>query len=643
MHLHFVIDLCKPDARPVELAKPLSGQSHRQETRAIRHADEYRIAFITCVSDEKQYATCLRYIEELEVPQGYTIETIAVRGAPSMAAGYQRGMEASAARYKVYLHQDVYLVHRGMLYELLRPFHMYPRLGMVGVVGTTKLPDSGIWFVNNPFHCYGRVWEYRRPGGPASLLGPANRRRLHLMRFRGFVGDYLPAVAVDGLLVATQYDLAWQDVLGGFELYEQVHALEFIKAGLEVGIARQEAVWCLHWGPLREASREQLKQRSERLAQRAELFRQHYREFIGVPAREVLRRYRSAVLFSGDFAVGGSLQVRTGGDSQAAGTRKADLQDIDKKTTPARERLAVAIVTFNGRDVVQRALRALIPQCEQLAGVDWEVVVVDNASTDGTVEAIRSEFPQVVLIANSSNDGPARAFNLALQRIGISRHRPGHANAEQALPDYVLVMNNDVEFPDGVLARMVAYLREHREVAGVVAALTNPDGSEQFQRLSTLEIVPRRPRRPAPITFVGTTCALVRGWVLWDVGLYDERFYFFNEDLEWSLRVKRRGYRFDFLPDAKVIHYGSVGMRQNRPAIFAELFAANLWYFYKHAGPRWAAAMYGGQRLQAFWQALRQRGNPQALAQIREAVARMSYLYRRLRQGNHPPRLLVRS
>lgn len=84
--------------------------------------------------------------------------------------------------------------------------------------------SRGVWFANDPVRCCGRMWERRRRGGPAWLLAPADRHRLHLMRFRGLVGDYLTA-GVDGLLVATQYDLSCQDVLGGSGPYEQMHAL----------------------------------------------------------------------------------------------------------------------------------------------------------------------------------------------------------------------------------------------------------------------------------------------------------------------------------------------------------------------------------------------------------------------------------
>src|SRR5712691_10339397 len=197
-------------------------------------------------------------------------------------------MEVSTARYKIYVHQDVYVVHRGLLPELLNLFRTYPRLGVVGVIGTTQLPISGIWWANNALYSYGRVWVYvtlanMLPG--LSLSPAAHRRRPRFMRLRSVVGDYIPAVAVDGLFMATQYDVPWIDPVGGFMLYDQVQSLEFIKAGLEVGIARQEAIWCLHWGPLEERSREHRKPYDSELDRRAAAFRQRYPTYIGVPAR----------------------------------------------------------------------------------------------------------------------------------------------------------------------------------------------------------------------------------------------------------------------------------------------------------------------------------------------------------------------
>lgn len=572
--------------------------------------DGGRIAFITCVNDERQYDICRRYIDSLEVPKGFRAERWMVLGARSMAEGYQQAMQQSSARYKVYLHQDVYLVNPGLLGELLRLFQIYPRLGLVGVVGCTRIPLNGIWFVNNPLHIYGCLWEYRRPGGPSALLGPLNRKRMHFMRFRSFVGDYLPAVAVDGLFMATQYDVPWVNPLGGFELYDQVQSLNFLRDGLEVGIARQERAWCLHWGPLEESSPEQGRRRQERLHEKAAAFRRLYAPYLGLSAAELYRRYRTDR--------GTQLGVR-------CSTAKAGATDGTWIRDGSLTRLGVVIVTFNGRDMLLRSLQALFGELDHLDGVRSDVVVVDNASTDGTADAVLQQFPSVRILRNPVNCGPAAGFNAGLRQLD-----------EQ---DVVLVMNNDVEIARGSLVRMMGYLTTHPQLAGVVAALFNPDGTPQFQRLKTMELWPRKPKRPARVTFAGTTCALIRWNVLVDVGLYDERFYFFNEDLDWSLRAMRKGHIFHFLPEARVTHYGSVGLNQNRAAIYRELYASNLWYLYKHAGPRWMRLGYWGQHLHLAWLGWKARQHPERLVYLAEARRQLDSLYRRLKGGSAKPEL----
>jgi len=556
--------------------------------------DPHGIAIITPVNDEAQYRICLRYLNALHIPPGYAIEKFAVYGGASMAEKYQHGMEASKARYKIYLHVDAYVVHRGALFELLHLFRTYPRLGMVGVIGATRLRASVLFSVNNPFHCYGREWDYRRPGGPSSLLGRANRRRLHFTQFRSFVGDYLPAVVVDGYFMATQYDIPWIHPQFGFDLYDQVQALEFIKAGLEVGIARQQATWCIHWGPLQEPSRDQHRNRQIGLHHKAEMLRQLYSAYIGVPARRLYERHRAAR----DF----------------------------RSSEQVQERLGVIIAASNGPDVLLRTLGALVPQCEALKEVEHQVVVVDNAPISSTAEVVAREFPQVTVVASTSENEPAGGFNSGLRLLNF--------------PRYVLVMGDAVEFSNGTLARMVSHLREHPSTAGVVASLTNADGTIRFHRLSAVELVPHRPRQPRLTSFVPTTCALVRGEVFFDVGLYDERFNSHNGDLEWSLRARRKGYKFVFLPEARVIHYDGVGSLKLGPATVAERFTANLWLLYKHGGRRWATVLYGMQRLLARWLAFRWRNDGEALRQLRVGMTQVEGLYRRFRKENRRPQLL---
>ena len=99
-----------------------------------------KIAVITCVNNEEEYAQALSYIDRLHVPDGYELDVIAVREAPSMAAGYQMAMEHTDARYKIYMHQDTFIINREFLRDMLSVFRSDDRIGAIGMVGCDDVP-----------------------------------------------------------------------------------------------------------------------------------------------------------------------------------------------------------------------------------------------------------------------------------------------------------------------------------------------------------------------------------------------------------------------------------------------------------------------------------------------------------------------
>ncbi len=242
--------------------------------------------------------------------------------------------------------------------------------------------------------------------------------------------------------------------------------------------------------------------------------------------------------------------------------------------------LAVIIVTFNTRDLLLQCLRSVCDDADK-AGRSYRVIVVDNASTDGTASAVRRTFPSVHLIENPVNAGPAAAFNRGLV-----------ACAEAT---YVLLMNSDIDVRRGTLGPMLDYLDRHPDVAGVSVRLVNSDGSSQkFRTSSGIVLLPERLDRIFPITFFGTTFHLGRRAIYTSdqVGFFDENYYFFNEDLDWSIRAHRRGLVFHYLPDLPVVHYVGAGRAQNRRTIQSELYAANLYLYAKFYGRSLARVVY---------------------------------------------------
>lgn len=240
--------------------------------------------------------------------------------------------------------------------------------------------------------------------------------------------------------------------------------------------------------------------------------------------------------------------------------------------------LSVLIVTYKTKDMVLDCIRSSMESCQK-AGVRFQIIVVDNASGDGTIEAIREEFPQVKLIANADNLGPAKAYNQALRL---------------AMPDskYVMLLNSDIIVWPDTVGNMYRYLEDNPEISGVCGDLLFPDGRRQKIRTSIVSL--RKPdyTQRFPATFVGSGFNMMRVAAFEKVGLYDENYYFYNEDLDWAERAKRAGLKFMFLPEAKVYHYQGQGSRQNYHAIIKELYKSNLYYFRKFYHPIIAELAY---------------------------------------------------
>lgn len=197
-----------------------------------------KMCFITCLNDEILYDESVRYINSLHVPDDFEVEIIAIRDAKSLTEGYNRAMRMSDAKYKVYLHQDTLIINKTFINDVVSMFTKYPKLGMMGVIGAEKLPPSGTWWKANVK--YGKVFESSREG------------RLKIFENNEVSGDYQPVEAVDGLILMTQYDINWRDDLfKGWHMYDISQAMEFKKAGYEVGVPIQESCWCIHdCGPL---------------------------------------------------------------------------------------------------------------------------------------------------------------------------------------------------------------------------------------------------------------------------------------------------------------------------------------------------------------------------------------------------------
>ncbi len=192
--------------------------------------DETKIEFIMCVNNDIYADESIRYINRLEIPNGYSINITKVYDAKSMTSGYNDAMKKSDAKYKVYLHQDVFIVNKNFLYEILRCFEN-SRIGMLGIVGGENIPESIV------------PWTVERVG----KIYTSNIKTSSLCRFDKLIEDDLEVSFIDGLLMVTQYDIAWrEDIFLGWDFYDLSQCQEFIRHGYKVVVPYQEDAWVIH-------------------------------------------------------------------------------------------------------------------------------------------------------------------------------------------------------------------------------------------------------------------------------------------------------------------------------------------------------------------------------------------------------------
>lgn len=192
--------------------------------------NEKEIAFIMCVNNERQAEESVYYIENLNMPDGYQKDIIAVRGAESMTAGYNAAMLESKAKYKVYLHQDTCIINKNFIEDVLRCFKSDEQIGMLGCVGCDAVPMNGwvvaAWNVGTVFHnCIPAKMERRQNADKTPI----------------------EVEALDGLMLVTSKDIRWrEDLFDGWDFYDVSQCFEMKRAGYKVVVPYQEQPWCYH-------------------------------------------------------------------------------------------------------------------------------------------------------------------------------------------------------------------------------------------------------------------------------------------------------------------------------------------------------------------------------------------------------------
>ena len=265
--------------------------------------------------------------------------------------------------------------------------------------------------------------------------------------------------------------------------------------------------------------------------------------------------------------------------------------------------LSIVIVNWNVVGLLRRCLSSIVGELRPEPGLDlvlpgtlwsYEIWAVDNASTDGSSEMVREEFPYVHLIANSENLGFTVANNQAIVK---------------SKGKFILLLNCDTEVVDDALATMVAYMEEHSDVGVLGPQLRYPDGEIQSSRrcfptmaIAYLEstilqqwfpdnsilrryyIVDVPDDAVQEVDWVVGACLMTRREIVDQVGLLDEGFFMYSEELDWCYRIKQAGWKVVYLPAAVVLHYEGRSSAQVVPARHIYFQSSKVRFFRKHHG-----------------------------------------------------------
>jgi GT2 family glycosyltransferase len=246
--------------------------------------------------------------------------------------------------------------------------------------------------------------------------------------------------------------------------------------------------------------------------------------------------------------------------------------------------LSIIIINWNTKFLLEDCLASIF---NSNSSIDHEVIVVDNFSTDGSIEMIKSKFPSVVLIENSENLGFCRAANKAIR---ISKG------------ENLLILNSDTKIFTGSLDALVKFTKDHLDAGAVGPMLINPDGSLQYSCrrfpsfiMGTIHaflgfvspsnsytksymMIDWDHKTEREVGWISGAAMFLRKKAVLDVGLFDENYFMYVEDVDICYQLWKKGWKVYYCPQAKIMHYIGESSRQKSPGMIIE-HHRSMYYF----------------------------------------------------------------
>lgn len=257
-------------------------------------------------------------------------------------------------------------------------------------------------------------------------------------------------------------------------------------------------------------------------------------------------------------------------------------------------KLSIILVNWNTKDLTRDAIISIF---DQTKNIEFEVIVIDNNSSDNSVEMIKKEFPQIILIENKENRGFGRANN---QGLAIARG------------EYIMFLNTDVKVLDGAINILVDYLDMSPSVMMVGPRLLNTDMSFQHacrrnlpnplnsffhlfglvkifkhsQVINSYKQFTADPEVTGPVEAISGAAMLFRRQVYEEIGGFDERFFMYGEDLDFCKRIFDKGWGVVYVSSAKIIHFGGQSSKKRKVQSLRNFYEAMWIYYKKHFAPK---------------------------------------------------------
>lgn len=199
-----------------------------------RVLNERKMAVITCVNNDQLYDEAVLYLQHLKIPTGMSIELVGVRDARCMTEGYQKAMELTDARYKIYMHQDCFVINPMLFCAIMDIFLKDSSVGLLGLIGAKDLEwENPVW------------WHSREQYG--AIVNRHADEQVCLDQYNTCDAEYEAMEALDGVFLATQYDLPWRtDLFRDWHFYDIAQSREFINAGYQIVLPRYTEPWLVH-------------------------------------------------------------------------------------------------------------------------------------------------------------------------------------------------------------------------------------------------------------------------------------------------------------------------------------------------------------------------------------------------------------